>query len=109
MELKVKIHNVYNMFKSKLLIMPLLLEHVEDKLALHGILDKLILADVAVSLFIHSIPVNLYNMKKLKYIINHINLMSETQTVTRSSSSSIPASLKYAINDDQETNFRSET
>ena len=38
--------------------MPLLLEHVEDKLALHGILDKLILADVAVSLFIHSIPVN---------------------------------------------------
>ena len=38
--------------------MPLLLEHVEDKLALHGILDKLIFADVAVSLFIHSISVN---------------------------------------------------
>ena len=42
----------------------LLLEHVEDKLALHGILDKLILADVAVSLFIHSIPVNCSICKK---------------------------------------------
>lgn len=37
--------------------MQLLLEHVEDKLALHGILDKLILANVSVSLFINSIPV----------------------------------------------------
>ena len=44
--------------------MPLLLEHVEDKLALHGILDKLILADVAVSLFIHSISVNCTICKK---------------------------------------------
>ena len=78
--------------------MQLLLEHVKDKLALHCILDKLILTDVAVSLFINSIPV-VWEMCKMsnKSIITNDNLMSETQTVTKSSSSSIPANL-YSYN-----------
>ena len=37
--------------------MQLLLEHVEDELTLHGVLDKLVLADVSVSFFINSIPI----------------------------------------------------
>ena len=82
--------------------MQLLLEHVEDKLAFHGILDKLILTDVAVSLFIDSIPVVWEMCKKSnKSIITNDNLMSETQTVTKSSSSSIPANLQCSINDYQ--------
>ena len=61
MELKVKIHNVYNTFKSRS-FMQLLLEHVEDELALHGVLDELILADVSVTFFINSISRNLAKM-----------------------------------------------
>ena len=36
----------------------LLLEHVEDELALHRIPDKLFLADVSISLLVHSVSVN---------------------------------------------------
>ena len=38
--------------------MQLLLEHVEDELALHRIPDKLFLADVSISLLVHSVSVN---------------------------------------------------
>ena len=101
MELKVKIHNVYNTFKRRS-FMPLLLEHVEDELALHGVLDELILADVSVSFFINSIPRILAKMCiKSAESMNPSNLMSDTQTVTRSSSSSIPANLQCSINDYQ--------
>ena len=34
----------------------LLLEHVADELALHGVLDELLLADVAVPLLVHGVP-----------------------------------------------------
>ena len=75
--------------------MQLLLEHVEDELALHGVLDEFILADVSVSFFINSIPRILAKMCiKSALLMNPSNLMSDTQTVTKSSSSSIPANLQ---------------
>lgn len=70
----------------------LLLEHVENKLALHSILHKLLLADISVSLLIHRIPAGQTKVKQQTEAATALtDLMSETQTVTRSSSSSIPA------------------
>ena len=74
----------------------LLLEHVKYKLALHGILDELLLADVSVSLLIHGVPVG-QTISACGQFGARTDLMSETQTVTRSSSSSIPASRKRPI------------
>ena len=70
----------------------LLLEHVEDELTLHGVLDKLVLADVSVSFFINSISIIKFDQFSIKSM-NSSNLISDTQTVTKSSSSSIPANL----------------
>ena len=73
----------------------LLLEHVKYKLALHGVLDKLLLADVSISLLIHGVPAD----QPTQPVVGgaRTDLMSETQTVTRSSSSSMPASRNRPI------------
>ena len=73
----------------------LLLEHVKYKLALHRILDELLLADVSISLLVHGVPAG----QPTQPVVGEArtDLMSETQTVTRSSSSSIPASRNRPI------------
>ena len=53
--------------------MQLLLEHVEDELALHGVLDELILADVSVTFFINSIP------RILAKIMHKVGLINESK------------------------------
>ena len=84
------LHILYDIIWADLMLMAwLLLEHVKNKLALHCVLDELLLADVSVSLLIHGVPAG--QTIKTEGGGAQGDLMSETQTVTRSSSSSIPA------------------